>query len=121
MMDLATAVFAAIALLAAAGRLAGRRTRRAAVLAAAGRETAAPSGPAGLGFMPVIVGLGISKAAPDAEAAKQAIDFLTKPETQARVLKEMGFFPAISGVDTTNLPRGVAIQRLATSFGHPWW
>lgn len=47
-MDLATAVFAAIALLAAAGRLAGRRTRRAAVLAAAGRETAAPSGPAGL-------------------------------------------------------------------------
>lgn len=75
----------------------------------------APSGPAGLGFMPVIVGLGISKAAPDAEAAKQAIDFLTKPETQARVLKEMGFFPAISGVDTTNLPRGVAIQMEAVN------
>lgn len=75
----------------------------------------APSGPAGLGFMPVIVGLGISKAAPDAEAAKQAIDFLTKPGTQARILRELGFFPAVGGVDTSDLPRGVAIQMEAVN------
>ena len=53
----------------------------------------APAGPAGLGFMPVIVGLGIPKTAPNPEAAMQAIDYLTTPEVQARVLKRHGLLP----------------------------
>jgi len=75
----------------------------------------APSGPAGLGFMPVIVGLGVPKTAPNPEAAIQAIDYLTTPEVQARVLKEMGFFPVVGGVDTSDLPPGVAIEAAAVS------
>jgi len=75
----------------------------------------APAGPAGLGFMPVIVGLGIPKTAPHPEAAMKAIEYLTAPEVQARVLKELGFFPVVSGVDTTGLPAGVAIELAAVT------
>ena len=75
----------------------------------------APAGPAGLGYMPVIVGLAISKAAPDPEAAKQAIEYLTRPGVQARVLNELGFFPAVGGVDTSHLPKGIAMQMEAVN------
>ncbi len=75
----------------------------------------APAGPAGRGFMPVIVGLGIPKTAPHPEAAKQAIDYLTTPAVQARVLKDMGFFPVVGGVDTSDLPAGVAIEAKAVN------
>ncbi len=75
----------------------------------------APSGPAGRGFMPVIVGLGIPKTAPNPEAAMQAIDYLTSPAVQARVLKDMGFFPVVGGVDTSDLPPGIAIELAAVS------
>ena len=49
------------------------------------------------------------------EAAKAAIDYLTTPEVQARILKELGFFPVVSGVDTSDLPAGVAIEAKAVS------
>lgn len=70
----------------------------------------APAGPAGRGFMPVIVGLGIPKTAPHPEAAMKAIEYLTSPAVQGKVLKELGFFPVVGGVDTTGLPRGIAIE-----------
>ena len=70
----------------------------------------APAGPAGRGFMPVVVGLGIPSNAPNPEGAAELIDFLTQPETQSEVLRELAFFPAVSGVDTTDLPEGVAIE-----------
>jgi len=75
----------------------------------------APSGPAGLGFMPVIVGLGIPKTAPHPEEAMQAIAYLTSPGVQGRVLKELGFFPVVGGVDTSDLPPGIAIESVAVS------
>jgi multiple sugar transport system substrate-binding protein len=70
----------------------------------------APAGPAGRGFMPVIVGLGIPETAPDPEGAARLIDYLTTPEVQARVLNELGFFPVVTGVDTSNLPPGIAAE-----------
>src|SRR6266508_4529538 len=70
----------------------------------------APAGPAGRGYMPVIVGLGIPNDAPNPDAAKALIDYLTKPETQKRVLSELAFFPVVSGVDTSDLPEGVALE-----------
>jgi multiple sugar transport system substrate-binding protein len=73
----------------------------------------APAGPAGRGFMPVVVGLGIPNDAPNPEAAKGLIDYLTKPETQKRVLSELAFFPVVSGVDTADLPEGVALEAAA--------
>ena len=63
--------------------------------------------------MPVITGLGIPKTAPHPDAAKAAIDYLTTPAVQARVLKDLGFFPVVAGVDTSNLPPGVALEAKA--------
>lgn len=70
----------------------------------------APSGPMGKGFMPVIVGLGIPATAPDPEASAGLIEFLTRPDVQAAVLRDLGFFPVVSGVDFSDLPAGVAIE-----------
>jgi len=70
----------------------------------------APSGPAGRGFMPVIVGLGIPNSAQNPEGGAEVIDYLTQPDTQAEILRQLGFFPVVSGVDTANLPEGVAIE-----------
>ena len=70
----------------------------------------APAGPAGRGFMPVVVGLGIPADAPDPEAGAELIEFLTRPDVQAAVLEELGFFPVVGGVDTSDLPEGIAIE-----------
>ncbi|MGH2541809.1 MAG: extracellular solute-binding protein [Ardenticatenaceae bacterium] len=73
----------------------------------------APSGPAGKGFMPVIVGLGIPNTAPNPEGGAELINYLTTPEVQAAVLRELGFFPVVSGVDTSDLPEGIGIEAAA--------
>ncbi|MBO9394242.1 ABC transporter substrate-binding protein [Caldilinea sp.] len=75
----------------------------------------APSGPYGLGFMPVIVGLGIPAHAKNPEGAAALIEYLTRPEVQGRVLKELGFFPVVAGVDTSDLPPGIAIEAEAVA------
>jgi multiple sugar transport system substrate-binding protein len=75
----------------------------------------APAGPAGRGFMPVVVGLGIPSDAPHPDAAKDLIDFLTRPDVQGAVLKDLGFFPVVSGVDFSGLPAGVAIEANAVT------
>jgi multiple sugar transport system substrate-binding protein len=63
--------------------------------------------------MPVVGGLGIPNDAPNPEAAIELIDYLTQPETQARVLSELAFFPVVGGVDTSDLPEGVALEAAA--------
>ena len=73
----------------------------------------APAGPAGRGYMPVIVGLGVPNDAPNPDAAIALIDYLTQPETQAQILRELAFFPVVAGVDTTDLPEGVALEAAA--------
>jgi len=56
----------------------------------------APTGPEGLGFMPVIVGISIPKNAPNPEGAKEMIKYLLQDQAQVHILREIGFFPAIS-------------------------
>lgn len=75
----------------------------------------APSGPAGLGFMPVIVGLGVPFTSPDPDAAEALIRFLMQPETQAAVLRDLAFFPVVDGVDMDDLPEHVAIEAAAVT------
>uniref|UniRef100_A0A7C1JQ52 Carbohydrate ABC transporter substrate-binding protein n=1 Tax=Caldilinea aerophila TaxID=133453 RepID=A0A7C1JQ52_9CHLR len=75
----------------------------------------APSGSYGLGFMPVIVGLGIPAHAKNPEGAAALIEYLTRPEVQGKVLKELGFFPVVAGVDTSDLPPGIAIEAEAVA------
>jgi multiple sugar transport system substrate-binding protein len=70
----------------------------------------APAGPAGRGFMPVVAGLGIPQNAPNSEGAIALIEYLTRPETQGRILRELAFFPVVGDVDLTDLPEGVALE-----------
>ena len=75
----------------------------------------APAGPAGRGFMPVVVGLGIPADAPNPAAGEALIEFLTRPDVQEAVLKDLGFFPVVGGVDFSDLPAGVAIEAAAVT------
>ncbi len=75
----------------------------------------APAGPAGLGFMPVVVGFGIPYTAPNPDGAEALLKFMLSPETQARVLQDLAFFPVVGGVDTGNLSAGVAIEAAAVA------
>jgi multiple sugar transport system substrate-binding protein len=61
----------------------------------------APAGPKGRGIMPVVVGLAVSKDAPDAAGAASLIDYLTKPETQIVTVRTSGFFP-VSNIPLPN-------------------
>lgn len=70
----------------------------------------APAGPAGRGFMPVVVGLSIPFTAPNPDGAEALLKYMLSPETQARVLKDLAFFPVVGGVDTSGLSAGVAIE-----------
>ncbi|WFO74644.1 ABC transporter substrate-binding protein [Desulfurococcaceae archaeon MEX13E-LK6-19] len=54
-----------------------------------------PAGPKGRGFILVIAGLAIPKGAPDQDAAWKLIEYLTRPETQVKVLENVGFFPTV--------------------------
>ena len=72
-----------------------------------------PAGPAGRAFMPVIVGLGIPKTAPDPEAAKDVIRHLLDPATQGITLEQVSFFPVAAGEVPANVGEGVASQQAA--------
>ncbi len=55
----------------------------------------APAGPYGRGFINILAGLGIPKTAPNRDAAAQLIEYLTRPETQVKILQGVGFFPSV--------------------------
>ncbi len=69
----------------------------------------APSGPAGRGYMAVVVGLGIPFTAPNPDGAEALIDFMLNPETQGAILRDLNFFPVVDGVDMESLPQNVAM------------
>ena len=70
----------------------------------------APRGPEGLGFMPVVAGLAIPNTAPDMEASRSLIEYLTRPEVQATTLREVAFFPAIEAELPADLDPGVQAE-----------
>jgi multiple sugar transport system substrate-binding protein len=72
-----------------------------------------PAGPAGRGYMPVIAGMAIPLTAPNPDSAKELVRFMLSPKTQGAVLRDLGFFPVIDGVDTKDLPKGVGIVAAA--------
>lgn len=70
----------------------------------------APSGPKGLGYMPVLTGLGIPVGGPNRDQAEQVITYLTTPKAQTLVAQNLGFFPVVQGADTSNLPPGTKLE-----------
>ncbi|ASJ07921.1 ABC transporter substrate-binding protein [Thermococcus siculi] len=64
-----------------------------------------PRGPKGRGFIVVLAGLAIPKGAPHKDEAWKLIDYLTRPETQVKVLEKTGFFPTVEEA-SGKLPEG---------------
>lgn len=64
----------------------------------------APSGPKGLGFMTAPVNLAIPRGAANAAGAQELIDWLTRPEQQARASAALGFSPTVDHVTLAGAP-----------------
>jgi multiple sugar transport system substrate-binding protein len=69
-----------------------------------------PSGPAGLGFMPVLAGLAIPETAPNPEGARDLIRYLLRPETQVVTLQTNAFFPVVGGTDPGELEPAIQME-----------
>ncbi len=74
---------------------------------------AAPAGPKGRGFMPVVAGLAVPKGTPDPEASLRLIDYLTRPEVQVTTLRAVGFYPVVAAELAEDLPAGVRLAAAA--------
>ena len=70
----------------------------------------APSGPKGLGHMPVVLGLALPKNGPNRATAEQLIDYMTQPKTQIAVARELGFYPVVDAPLPADLPAGVKLE-----------
>jgi multiple sugar transport system substrate-binding protein len=68
-----------------------------------------PSGPAGLGFMLVVAGLGIPVSAADPEYAKRFVSFMLQPDTQLKTLGAINFFPVIEVIIPDDMPDAVKL------------
>lgn len=75
----------------------------------------APAGPAGRGYMPVVAGLAVPFTSQNPEGAQELIRYILSPEVQAAIVRDLGFYPVIAGVDTSDLPAGVAKQAEAVA------
>lgn len=73
----------------------------------------APSGPRGLGYMPVVAGVAIPKGTEDRAVAVELIKYLTRPEVQIATLRETAFFPVVQAEVPTDLPEGLKLASAA--------
>lgn len=73
----------------------------------------APAGPTGRGFMPVVVGIGVPKTAPDMDAAKKLVAYLLNPATQIETLKATNFFPVVEAELPADMPAAVRLNGTA--------
>ena len=74
-----------------------------------------PSGPSGLGFMPVLAGLAIPATAPNPDGARDLIRYLLRPETQVVTLQTNAFFPVVEGADPGELAPEIQLELDAVS------
>jgi multiple sugar transport system substrate-binding protein len=75
----------------------------------------APAGPRGRGFLTIIGGLAIPKGAPNTAGAERLIDYLTRPEGQGAMLKELAFFPVTGVPAPPDLAAGIALEAAAVA------
>ena len=68
-----------------------------------------PAGPTGLGFMPVVAGLGVPTSAPDQVASKRLVAYLLQPETQLKTLRATNFFPVVDVEIPEDMPDAARI------------
>jgi multiple sugar transport system substrate-binding protein len=70
----------------------------------------APKGPKGLYYMSVIAGFGIPKSSPNKSGAEAFIDYMLTPETQAKVLNAVAFFPVLDKAMPADLAPHLKIE-----------
>jgi multiple sugar transport system substrate-binding protein len=70
----------------------------------------APSGPKGLGYMAVLVGLAIPKGAADIDKSKDLIKALSKPDIQIELLRQNAFFPTVRADIPTDLSPAIRLE-----------
>lgn len=75
----------------------------------------APTGPEGLGFMPVVVGMAIPQNTPNPEGAEAMVEYLLQDDVQVNILREIGFFPVASVSLPDSISKGVQIQGYAVA------
>jgi multiple sugar transport system substrate-binding protein len=73
----------------------------------------APVGPNGLGFMPVVVGIGIPTSAPDPEASKALVEHMLSEEGQQAIARSIGFFGVTAAPPPDDLPVGAQAEAQA--------
>jgi multiple sugar transport system substrate-binding protein len=69
-----------------------------------------PTGPRGLGYMPVLAGLAIPRNAPNVAGAKALIRHLLSLSVQARTLSSVGFFPVVAGRLSKSISAGLRLE-----------
>ena len=74
-----------------------------------------PRGPKARSYMPVLVGMGIPKNAPNPDGAKALIRHLATIGAQARILSLTGFFPVVGGRLSKQISPGLLAEANAVS------
>ncbi|MDQ3671047.1 MAG: ABC transporter substrate-binding protein [Actinomycetota bacterium] len=72
-----------------------------------------PKGPKARAYMPVIVGLGVPKNAPNPAGANALIRHLTSISAQAQMLSLLGFFPVVGGRLSKRISPGLLAEAAA--------
>lgn len=72
-----------------------------------------PKGPKARSYMPVIVGLGVPKNAPNPAGANALIKHLTTISAQAQMLSLLGFFPVVGGRLSKRISPGLLAEAAA--------
>jgi len=70
----------------------------------------APTGPEGLGYMAVALGMAIPKGAPNQDKTKELIKALSEPNAQLDVLRQNAFFPTVKVDIPSDLPPAVRLE-----------
>ena len=69
-----------------------------------------PRGPKSRSYMPVLVGLGIPKNAPNPAGARELIKHMVKLSAQAQILSLTGFFPVVGGRLSKSISPGLLAE-----------
>ena len=75
----------------------------------------APTGPKGLGFIPVIIGASIPTNAPNPEGAQAMIKYLLQDDVQINILRELGFFPVVELDYPDSVSPGIQLEAEAVA------
>jgi multiple sugar transport system substrate-binding protein len=70
----------------------------------------APAGPKGRSYMSVLAGLGIPKGTPNRAAAEALIDYMTRPEVQANIVRQVNFYPVLTSGLPADMPEYVKLE-----------